>query len=236
MNVLKDIIPIFKKHQITYKDKYRESGNIYTFIFETEKQITWKAGQHGIFTINHVKINKPTRPFSIASIPTEGHIKISMKISENPSEFKQVLLNLEKGTELSMRGPIGSFYIKNQKPRLFITGGIGITPFRALIKNLLINSAEMSDTQLLYIDSKEEFLYTEEFEEASKVSSLITKYFVKRENLHREIEEYATKHNNEAEYFIVGSKSMVDATETMLKRKGITKMNIKKDVFVGYKV
>ena len=133
-----------------------------------------------------------------------------------------------------MREPIGYFYTKNQKPRLFIAGGIGITPYRALIKNLLLNSAGMSDDILLYMDGREEFIYTEELEEATRVSSITTKYLVKRENLNKEIEEFATEHNNEAEYFIVGAKSMVNAIETLLKSKGIKKMNIIKDTFVGY--
>jgi ferredoxin-NADP reductase len=232
--ILKDILPIFNKHEVSFKEKYKEVGDIYTFIFETEKQITWKAGQHGIFTINHVKINKPTRAFSIASIPSEGHIKISLKISEDPSEFKQALLNLDSGIKVTMRGPIGSLYTKNNKPRLFIAGGIGITPYRALIKNLLLNSAEITDDKLFYLDGREAFIYTEELEEASRISSIKTKYLVKREKLNNEIEEFVAKHNNEAEYFIVGAKTMVHNIETLLKSKGIKKMNIIKDIFVGY--
>ena len=235
MGLLMDILSIFKKHEISLKEKYSEVGDIYTFIFETKEQINWKAGQHGIFTINHTKVNKPTRAFSIASIPSEGHIKISMKISENPSEFKQALLNLKPGMKMSMRGPIGSFYTNNQKPLLFIAGGIGITPYRALIKNYLLNSAEISNgVQLLYMDNKEEFIYKEELEEARKVSSIKTNYLIKRETLNKEIEKFADKHNNEAEYFIVGSKSMIKSIEALLKNKGIKKKNIKKDTFVGY--
>lgn len=235
MIILKDILPIFKKREIYLKEKYKEVGNIYTFIFETKEQINWKAGQHGIFTINHVKVNKPTRAFSIASIPSEVHIKISLKITKNPSEFKQVLLNLQPGMKMSMRGPIGSFYTKNPKPLLFIAGGIGITPYRALIKDLLLNSVEVAnDVQLLYMDSREEFIYTEELEEASKLSTIKTNYLVKRENLNEEIEKFIAKHNNEADYLVVGSKSMVNAIEALLKSKGIKKKNIKKDAFIGY--
>ncbi|TCT12203.1 ferredoxin-NADP reductase [Natranaerovirga pectinivora] len=235
MNLLKDILPIFKKYQITFKEKYREVGDIYTFIFESEEQINWKAGQHGICTINHVKINKPTRAFSIASIPSEGHIKISMRISENPSEYKQALLNLQPGMKISMRGPIGSFYTENQKPLLFIAGGIGITPYRALIKNLLLKSVQMSnDVQLLYMDSREEFIYREELEEAGRLSAINTKYLNKREALNEEIEKFIAKHNNEGEYFIVGTKSMVNPIKALLKSKGIKKKNIKKDTFFGY--
>lgn len=56
MNLVRDILPIFKKHQISFKEKYQEVGDIYTFIFEAEKPIKWEAGQHGVFTIKHTKI------------------------------------------------------------------------------------------------------------------------------------------------------------------------------------
>lgn len=235
MFLLSDILPIFKKSQISFKEKYREVGNIYTFVFEMEEPINWKAGQHGVFTINHVKVKKPTRPFSIASIPSEGHIKISMKISENPSEFKQALLNLQPGTKISLRGPIGSFYTKDPKPLLFIAGGIGITPYRALIKDLLANSGEMyNDVKLLYLDSGEEYIYKTELEEASKEPYINTNYLVRRESLNEEIQKFIARYNNDAEYFVVGSKSMVKDTEALLKSKGIKKKNIKKDTFIGY--
>lgn len=235
MDVLKDILPIFKKHEISLKEKYREAGDIYTFIFEMKQQIHWKAGQHGVFTIKHPKINKPTRLFSIASIPSEGHIKISMKISQNPSEFKQALLNLQTEMKIFMRGPIGSFYINSPKPLLFIAGGIGITPYRALIKDLLSNSTETSNNvKLLYMDIREEFIYTKELDEAGKSASIKTSYLATREDLNKEIQEFVYKHSNDAEYFVVGSKSMVNSIENLLSSEGIKKKNIKKDTFIGY--
>jgi len=235
MGLFKDILSIFKKREIYLKEKYKEVADIYTFIFEMREQINWKAGQHGLFTIDHVKVNRATRAFSIASIPSEGQIKISMKISENPSEFKQALLNLQSGMKISMRGPIGSFHPENQKPLLFIAGGIGITPYRALIKDLLFNSVEISkDVQLLYMDSREEYIYTVELEEARKISSIKTNYLIKRENLSEEIEKFIAKYDNEAEYFVAGPKSMTNAIEALLKIRGIKKKNIKRDKFVGY--
>ncbi|WP_069999032.1 FAD-dependent oxidoreductase [Cellulosilyticum sp. I15G10I2] len=235
MRLLKDILPIFKKHQIYLKEKYREAGDIYTFVFEMEQPIYWKAGQHGVFTIEHTKISKPTRAFSIASIPSEGHIKISMKISENPSEYKQALLSLQPGIKVAMRGPIGSFYTDNQKPLLFIAGGIGITPYRALIQDLLLNNTELSsDVQLLYLDSQKAFIYKAELDKADKEFGVKTHYLAKREDLHEEIENFIAKHNNEAEYFIVGSIAMVKSIETLVKSRGVKKKNIKKDPFIGY--
>lgn len=37
-----------------------------------------------------------------------------------------------------LRGTIGGFYIDKAKPTCFIAGGIGITPFRAMIKDIVL--------------------------------------------------------------------------------------------------
>jgi len=232
---LRDILPIFKKHEVILKEKSKEVGDVYTFVFETKEGVIWKAGQHGVFTVKHKKIKKPTRAFSVASIPSEGHIRISMKISSTPSEFKKTLLDLEPGMSLSMRGPIGSLYQKEPKPRLLVAGGIGITPYRAMIKELAPNTGKHSDeTQLIYMDSKEEFIYRKELDEANAHPSITITYVSTRDHLQKEMENFASNHKNTAEYYIVGSKPMIQSVETFLKTNGIEKNNIKKDVFVGY--
>ena len=35
-----------------------------------------------------------------------------------------------------MSGPVGAFYLKEDRPTLLIAGGIGVTPFRAMLKEL----------------------------------------------------------------------------------------------------
>ncbi len=86
--------------------------------------------------ITHKKIKNGTKPFTLASAPTEKVVKITTRISNDPSEFKKALLELKQGMTISMSGPVGSFYLKDNSPTLLIAGGIGITPFRSIIKQL----------------------------------------------------------------------------------------------------
>ena len=237
MNFSTDLLPLFKKKEIIFKDRYKETGDIYTFIFELENHITWKAGQHGIVTIKHKKIEKSTRAFSIASTAEENHIKISMRISDNPSEYKKTLLELEPGMKLTMRGPIGSFYIRNNKPLLFVAGGIGITPYRAILKDLEINKANINsskDIQLLYLDSENNFIYRDDLDELSKILKFDLKYISKRDDLIREVNNFVSKYNNNADYFVVGTNSMVSSIKEILINQKISKKNIIKDTFIGY--
>ena len=112
MSFFQDMLSIFKKRELLFLESYKESEDVYTFLFEKEKDLTWTAGQHGLFSITHRKIKNPTKPFTLASAPTENKVKITMKINDNPSEFKKAMLELKQGMKVSMSGPVGSFYIK----------------------------------------------------------------------------------------------------------------------------
>ncbi|MFP4287217.1 MAG: FAD-dependent oxidoreductase [Candidatus Izemoplasmataceae bacterium] len=235
MNLRKDLLPIFKKHNLIFNNMVKESEEVYTFNFMPKNPINWMAGQHAIFIINHKKIHKPIRPFSIASSPTEKLIKISVKIPHRPSEFKQALLDLNPGDEIIMRGPVGGFYIKNEKPTLFITGGIGVTPYRSMVKQLLDkNTIQPATIDMLYMDSSKLFLYKNNFDAAKDHIMFNIHYLSNRESFHKNLETYAKANKNNANYFLTGSKAMVNSTMKQLKTFGIKKKHIIKDTFIGY--
>jgi len=84
------------------------------------------------------------------------------------------------------------------------------------------------------MDSKEQFIYTEEFDEAGKETPIKTSYLVNREDLYQHIDNFVNEHSNEGEYFVAGAKSMAKSIEKALKNKGIKKKYIKMDPFIGY--
>lgn len=235
MSFFQDMIAIFKKKELTFIESYKEADDVYSFLFEKEPDLTWKAGQHGLFRITHRKVKNHTRPFTIASAPAENVVKLTMKINDNPSEFKKAMLELEKGMKISMSGPVGSFYLKEDVPALLISGGIGITPFRLIVKQI---EAEGTNTKkpihLFYYDSNESFVYREELDEIAKNTSIQITYLQSRNDLHQQIDQFTSLNKNDAQYFVAGPKSMVDSISTHLKNNSITKKNIHKDSFYGY--
>ncbi|WP_417898763.1 FAD-dependent oxidoreductase [Bacillus haimaensis] len=231
MSFLKDTFAILKKSDLAFLKRNKESDGVYTFLFEKEKDLTWHAGQHGLFTITHRKIKNATRPLTVASTPAENVVKITTAISDKPSEFKKALLELEEGMKIRMNGPVGSFYLNDNSPALFIAGGIGITPFRAIVKQLEAEgNGIQKQIKLLYLDSGKSYIYKDEF----NLNPLMdTSYLASRDELYLEIDKFITTNNNSAKYFIAGSKSMVDSITGHLKSNGILKRNIKKDAFMG---
>src|SRR3954469_743386 len=187
MSFFQDALSIFKKKDLIFLESYKESEDIYTFLFEKEKDLTWKAGQHGLFNIIHKKIKNPIRPFTVASAPTENVVRLTMRISDNPSDFKKAMLELKQGMKIKLSGPVGGFYLKDNSPTLLIAGGIGITPFRAILKQLEAegNGVEQQ-IHLLYMDSRNSFIYKDELDRIANNTSISVTYLDLRDGLHQE--------------------------------------------------
>jgi ferredoxin-NADP reductase len=234
MSFFQDIISIFKKRELPFIESFKESEHVYTFLFEKEKDLTWKAGQHGLFRITHKKVKNHTRPFSVASAPEENLVQITMRISDEPSDFKKAMLELKQGMTVSMAGPVGSFYLKDNRPTILIAGGIGITPFRSIVKQIEANGNGIEKPiHLLYMDSQESYLFKDDLDGIVKKTSINVVYLNSRDNLHQEIDKYISLYENDGKYYIAGPKSMADSISSYLQKNKISKQNIKKDAFFG---
>ena len=58
----------------------------------------------------------------------------STRIRDSP--YKKRLSTLENGSKVRVRGPEGQFVLHQDysEPAVFLSGGIGVTPFRSMIK------------------------------------------------------------------------------------------------------
>jgi ferredoxin-NADP reductase len=234
MSTWNDFFNIFNKQPLTFIDSYKEQDDVYTFLFEKPENLDWKPGQHGLFDITHKKIKKKTRPFSIPTTPLENHVQITTKIGAEASEFKQALLELEKGMHIRLSGPVGSFYLNDSTPTLLIAGGMGITPFRAILKNLEQSNDFNIPVHLLYLDSTEKYLFQEDLSSLESFPDISVQYLKEREDLFHEIESFVTQYENEAAYYIAGPTSFVKSVNSHLREQSVTKKQIKKDGFYGY--
>jgi len=238
MSFLKDFLPVLKKHEIVFVKKMQEESDVYTFYFKTNKKCDWIPGQHGLFIIKGDKVKKNGfRGFSIASSPREESIMISTHIPAEPSEFKRALMELKAGDTIVMRGPFGPLYIEDPtKPVILLAGGVGVTPFRAILKSISNQTLEQKNAvSLFYIDKKESFLYKDFFNQTQESSKNIQiRYFKDREQWDKELAEYVKTQQNKALYLISGAPSMIKSTKKALSKMGVDKSNIRVDAFFGY--
>jgi ferredoxin-NADP reductase len=108
------------------------------FHFSKPQGFVVKAGQSVDLTLiepPETDAEGNTRAFSLTSSPQEPELIIATRMRD--TAFKRVLKSMHLGNRVKMDGPMGSFTLhKNaSKPAVFLTGGIGITPFFSMAKS-----------------------------------------------------------------------------------------------------
>jgi len=132
----------------------------------------YKAGQFAFFDIVGVSNDPkgPIRHFTIASSPAEDFVMLSTRIRDTP--YKKRLSSLEERAKVKVRGPEGKFVLHedHSKRAVFLSGGIGVTPFRSMIKYA---TDEQLPVKINMFDSNRDqanILYKNEFDECLKTN------------------------------------------------------------------
>jgi len=206
-------------------------------------KINFKAGQYLEWTLGHSKPDNRgnRRYFTIASSPTEDNYKFGIKFYEPPSSFKTALGYTNVGGQILAGQLSGEFTLPDDKNKklCFIAGGIGVTPFRSMIK-YLTDKGERRDITLLYANtSKEEICYQDIFAAAQKnlgmsealpgIKVVYQIGLLTQDIIKKEVPDFT-----ERKFYISGPHGMVDAFEKNLKEMGLPSSQIKIDFFPGY--
>ena len=161
------------------KQKF-EATDVMSFRFSKEEKqqgkgsdrqnsfLDYTAGQYAFFDIGGVYNDPrgPTRHFTISSSPTEDFIMITTRIRDTP--YKKRLSSLEEGTIVKVRGPQGKFVLHEEdysKPAVFLSGGIGVTPFRSMIKYATDKQLPIKIVMFDSNRNQENTLFKKEFDE-----------------------------------------------------------------------
>ncbi|HEY4995512.1 MAG TPA: RnfABCDGE type electron transport complex subunit D [Aestuariivirga sp.] len=224
------------------------AAGCYDFIFKPDRKPTFRAGQYLDWTLDvaYPDDRGNRRPFTIASAPTEDEVRLGVKFYQQPSAFKHALLAMKPGDAIYGSHIAGSFTLpKNSDEKLaFLAGGIGITPFRSMVQEVM-NLGENRSIVMLYGNNTiSEIAYSDVFDRASEMFGLKTVYAVAEPaatnyNLHhgfidealikREIPDY-----KERTFYISGPRVMVVRFQKALKQLGIGSNRINVDFFPGF--
>ncbi len=146
---------------VQIKDDIKE----YTFKFEQPKKVDYKAGQFILVKIQ----NDPEmyRAYSIASYNEDGsRLTIAIKKMKDGYGTDIIFNNFKEGDQVELEGPMGHELIidKTAEKVVLVAGGIGITPFVAIVKDLVKHSDNVKNFKLIYgANFENEFIYDEEF-------------------------------------------------------------------------
>lgn len=249
-NLVSFFISPLSKRVVTFKQKVNLAKDTLGFIFTPNKQLAFLPGQYVEWTLAQKKQDSRgnRRYFTIASSPTETDLQLGVKYYPNPSQFKQALNDLTPDTKMMIGSLAGDFTLPQDpnKKLVFIAGGIGVTPFRSMIK-YLIDKKEKRDIVLFYSNKTyDEIAYKEVFDEATKEFGLKTIYtlsdetklppewtgdkgFLTADKVKNFVPDY-----KERTYYLSGPHGMVAAFEKTLAEIGVPKLQIKTDYFPGF--
>lgn len=219
------------------------------FVFSTKgSDYTFKPGQHADYTL----IDPPftgaegnTRTFSFANAPGDNTIRFATRMRD--SAFKNSLKVIPLGTRIKVKSPIGrmTLHADESKLAVFLVGGIGITPFRSMLRHL----AEIGSTRpviMLYANKNE--ATASYYDELTELEAKLPKFkFVPsftdtfpggwtgetgRIN-EVMVQKYVVDPTN-AIFYTAGPPEMTSAIIRMIEGMGVPEEQIRSEDFAGY--
>ncbi|MCX6723988.1 MAG: ferric reductase-like transmembrane domain-containing protein [Candidatus Staskawiczbacteria bacterium] len=99
-----------------------------------DKEIKFTSGQFGFVKFFNKELTMEAHPFSFSSAPGQP-LKIAIK---ELGDYTNKISSLKAGDRAKIEGPFGSFNFRNykRKKQVWIAGGIGITPFLSMMRDL----------------------------------------------------------------------------------------------------
>jgi ferredoxin-NADP reductase/nitrite reductase/ring-hydroxylating ferredoxin subunit len=230
------------------KSKQNQSG-------DREAPFNYTAGQYAYFDIGGVNNDSkgPIRHFTISSSPTEDFIMITTRIRDSP--YKQRLLSLQDGVKVKVRGPEGEFVLHEDysKSAIFLSGGIGVTPFRGMIKyatdkqlpiKIIMFDSNRNERNIIFKDEFDKWanknknlkiVYTIDEEDSGNSSS--TPWTGERGRINKEMlnKHLSNDKANHSIFYVCGPPPMLNAMKSLLENElKIAQENIKIEEFTGY--
>lgn len=213
-----------------------ETNSRFSLILEKPANFNFYAGQ---YLDVELPVNDPlgnSRAFTISSSPTEDFLMMTTKYGI--SQFKKALEKLNLGDTIIISHPAGTFTLDETSPAIFIAGGIGITPFRSMVKYALDHKLNTPIT-LLYSNSNKDFVFKQELELwVRKMENLKVIYHDSSQNgrLNKEnfLRLYPIPYTLYPIFYLAGAPKMVDDFAKKLLDLGVDSTNIRYDRFDGY--
>ena len=229
---------VLTKTKLTLADKHQETRDTVSFRFKSDEIKKWRPGQYLHYTLEHANPDSRgiERYFTISSAPFEGYIQITTRLAENGSSFKKALRGLVVGGTIDADGVEGDFVVDDPARKLvFIAGGIGVTPYRAILR-AMDHAGVPAEVDLLYANRDEEFPFKGELEQLAQRHSKLRIYYFSGSNRldERAIREVVGDLRKPA-FYVSGPEPMVESFEKILAVLSVPKLHVKADYFPGYK-
>jgi predicted ferric reductase len=173
-------------------------------------------------------------PFSISSAPNGAWLRITIK---ELGDWSTALRHVPIGTRVFVEGPYGAMTgaRRTQHKVLFIAGGIGITPLRALLEAL---PGRPGDLTLIYrVRDAKEIVFRDELEELGRQRTMRIHYVIGRRDafsgdpLGAAALERLVPDLGERDVYLCGPAPMMQRVEGTLRKIGLPARQIHAERF-----
>lgn len=224
----------------------RSAADSYDFIFRSPRKLAFQAGQYLEWTLglDHPDNRGNRRYFTVASGPAEPTVRLGVKFYRQSSAFKRAMGSMVPGDTIHAAQVAGSFTLPRDKREklAFIAGGIGITPFRSMLRDLIDHDDARSAVVLYGVGQPDHIAYRDVLDEAERKLGIPTIYAVARNaapdqypgRIDRRLVREAIPDFRERTFYISGSQAMVQSVRSELLALGVHRLRIKTDFFPGF--
>ena len=235
------------RQRLTLLRSERIASNTLELELQPERPFRYLPGQYMEFTLPHPKtdLRGTRRYFTLASSPTEETLRLGVRLSSPGSSFKTGLTKLAPGDTLMAGQIAGDFTLPAEPSRKLgmIAGGIGITPFRSMLK-YVADTGQERDIALFYMNrTAEEIAYLPLFNELQgrngiriihTLTDTVPEGWTGRQGrVDAEMIRTETPDFVERDWFVSGPHLMVTSMEAALRQLGVPSRQVHKDFFPG---
>lgn len=235
--------------RIQLKERRQETSDVISFVFDLRGQaFDYRPGQYVFYELDELAFpdeRGKRRHFTISSAPSEqGVSQITTRL--RGSGFKETLRHAPLGYELTMETPKGNFVVPDGETRqlVFIAGGIGITPFRSMLRHAADTHAPLNATLLYFNRTLADAVFRDELAQiAAQMPSLKIAHILSEPEaawtgdtgrlddalLHKHVPDW-----QRAYFMASGPPPMVNGYIEWLKGLGVADEALRKDSFTGY--
>jgi glycine betaine catabolism B len=243
--------PSYNTHLV---GKMPRVADIVTFQFERPLGYDYRAGQWFVITFAG-PAGEYVHHFSHSNSPADPLLEFTTRV--RPSAFKTALDALPLGAEVEVEGPYGAFGLAENRGRVvFITGGIGITCVRSILRWLAGSPRPSNGTEpsgqappeeivLLYANrSEKDIPFRDELREIQTVLPAFRVVHVLshadpdwpglRGHLDLDLLERELPEPERWDYYLSGPPTLVQSMRELLLARGIGPSSVKAELFDGY--
>jgi ferredoxin-NADP reductase len=185
----------------------------------------------------------PRRHITVVTSPTEGVLGLATRIRD--TAFKRSLVEMPEGAAVDVEKPKGSFVLPEDTSRryAFVAGGIGITPFRSMLRYIADKGLDYDITLVYSNRDVESTAFLDELKELESVVPRCRVLFTMTDDpswkgdkrmLDAEVLRELLGDLESFHFMIAGPPPMAKSVEASLLEAGLSEDQVQSDSFSGY--